>query len=280
MQNEMAALAGMMPGLAAMSGATLWASEEFSINGQDVTDLDVRLQPGMSMSGTVVFEGDDPQRPADASRAQITLIVADQEITTALDIAFSMFTGVIPGKAQKDRTFQVDGIAPGRYRSSALPPGVMSPLAAFGAPSPDGWALKSIVWNGRDIADGAIDIRQGDDLTGVVVTFTKTVTEISGRLLDAAGKPTSGLPIVVFSTKPSDWPGGTRRVVSAKPASDGTFKVTGLPAGEYDMCALIDLDKNDLYDPSFLEQLVASSFKIAVADGEKKTQDLKLGGGL
>ena len=36
---------------------------------------------------------------------------------------------------------------------------------------------------------------------------------------------------------------------------------------------------NLVYDPAFLEPLVPVSFKITIADGEKKTQDLRLGGG-
>jgi hypothetical protein len=39
------------------------------------------------------------------------------------------------------------------------------------------------------------------------------------------------------------------------------------------------LDQNQLYDPAFLESLVSGSFKIALTDGEKKTQDLTLASG-
>jgi hypothetical protein len=53
-----------------------------------------------------------------------------------------------------------------------------------------------------------------------------------------------------------------------------------LPAGDYYVCALTDLDPSDLYDPAFLDQLAPVSFKITLADGEKKVQNLKLGGSL
>ena len=56
--------------------------------------------------------------------------------------------------------------------------------------------------------------------------------------------------------------------LSVEPASDGTYKITGLPAGEYYVCALTDLDPNDLYDSAFLDQLVAGAFKITLAAGE------------
>jgi hypothetical protein len=98
-------------------------------------------------------------------------------------------------------------------------------------------------------------------------------------VFDGAGRVTPNFPIIVFSTDRSYWTLGSRRVQQARPASDGKFKVTGLPAGEYFVCAVTAVERTEVYDPAFLEQLVGVSFKITIADGEKKTQDLKLGGG-
>ena len=72
----------------------------------------------------------------------------------------------------------------------------------------------------------------------------------------------------------------TRRIQQARPASDGKYKVVGLPPGEYYVCAVTDLDPEDLYNSSFLDQLrAATQFKVTLGDGEKKVQDLRLGGG-
>ena len=98
-------------------------------------------------------------------------------------------------------------------------------------------------------------------------------------MFDGAGRVTPNFPIVVFATDRAYWTLGSRRVQTARPASDGKFKVTGLPAGEYYVCAVTAVDRTEVYDPAFLEPLVAVSFKITIADGEKKTQDLRLGGG-
>ena len=54
--------------------------------------------------------------------------------------------------------------------------------------------------------------------------------------------------------------------------------MSGLPAGEYYVAAVTELEPGDLADPAFLEQLAAAAFKITLADGEKKQQDVKLGG--
>lgn len=257
-------------------GPTLWAAEDLVIDGRDITGLTLQLQTGSGLSGKIVFEGDDPQSPADASRVTVTANDASRESHSALD----MFAGMLQGSAgggAKDGTFNVSGLAPGSYRVSFGAPGNMAMFGISMGSSP--WVLKSAMLGDIDVADAAIDVRAGQDVTGIVATFTKAATQISGRLQDAAGRPVSGFPIVVFPADRARWSPGSRRIVSAKPASDGTYKVTGLPAGDYFLCALTDLDPNDLYDAAFLDQLVAGALKITLADGEKKVQDLRLGSG-
>jgi hypothetical protein len=52
----------------------------------------------------------------------------------------------------------------------------------------------------------------------------------------------------------------------------------GLPAGEYYVGAVTTLDLEDLFDPLFLQQIVPIAFRITLAEGETRQQDLKLGG--
>ena len=44
------------------------------------------------------------------------------------------------------------------------------------------------------------------------------------------------------------------------------------------MAAVTDYEYTDLVDASFLEQLTAGAFKITLAEGEKKVQDIRMGG--
>jgi hypothetical protein len=106
--------------------------------------------------------------------------------------------------------------------------------------------------------------------------MTDKPTEISGAVTDQAGRPTGSFPIIVFSTDRLYWTVGSRRVKQARPASNGKFKVNGLPPGEYFVCAVTDLDPEDLYNPAFLDQLAAAAYKIKLADGQKLVQDLQL----
>jgi hypothetical protein len=150
----------------------------------------------------------------------------------------------------------------------------------MGQPLPGStWTLKSAMFNGRDVSDLPFDLRPSEEAAGMVVTFTDRPTEISGSVVDRAGRPAPGFPIVVFSTDRAYWTVGSRRIQQVRPSSDGKYKLAGLPAGEYYVCAVTDLDQGQLYDPAALDALAAGSFKITLADGEKKVQDLKLAGG-
>ena len=44
------------------------------------------------------------------------------------------------------------------------------------------------------------------------------------------------------------------------------------------LVAVADLTQFDWMDPAILEQLAAASFKLTIADGEKKVQDLRIAG--
>ena len=177
-----------------------------------------------------------------------------------------------------DGTFSATGIAPGLYRFLAQP-GFLGNLSPSAVASAGGWVVKSAMVGGRDIADAVLEVKAGEDVSGVVVTFTDQPTELSGRVYDQAGRVTADFPIVIVSTDRTTWVSDSRRVQVVRPATDGRFVATGLPAGEYYLAAVTAIEPDQLVDPSFLEQLAAVAIRLAIADGEKKTQDVKLAGG-
>ena len=69
-----------------------------------------------------------------------------------------------------------------------------------------------------------------------------------------------------------------RAIETRDRSADGRFVFADLPPGEYLIAALTDLDPIDLQDPAFLEQIASAGAKVTIAEGEKKVQDLKMGG--
>ena len=271
--DEMRRMMAMVPGMGGSGAGTHWASQEITVDGRDISGLTLRLQPGMTLGGKFVFDATSLRPPEDLSRVRLSLSTASGN-TSAIEIAMSlMFSST--ATTESDGTFAAKSLPPGRYRMN-----VAAPNLRISATSPGtGWMLKSIMWNGRDVADLPLEVEAGRDVTGLVVTLTDRPTELSGSVLDQAGRPTADFPIIVFSTDRTFWTTGSRRVQQGRPANTGQYLIAGLPAGEYFVCAVTDLEPGDLYDPVFLEQLIPGSFKISLAEAEKKVQDLKLAGG-
>jgi hypothetical protein len=266
-----------MAASASVGGASgdWWALQDLDVDGRDVPDVLLSMQLGMTVSGRVAFESSSRPAPTadDVLRARATFVPILTR-SAAVDAIASGSSGVTATVAA-DGTFMATGIAPGPYRVRFTVSGMrVSPSA-----STDGWSLRSVMVGGVDIADRTLDIKPRENIRGVVATFTDRPTELSGTLMDQANRAAPGYPIIVFSTDRRDWRAGSRRVVEARPSTDGKFRLVGLPAGAYYVCAVVDLDPSALDDPSFLEQLVPSALTVTLTDGVSIVQNVKLGGG-
>ena len=257
-------------------GGTHWASEDITVAGRDITDLTLVLKPSLSVTGKVIYEASRLKAPEDMTSVRLAVTSVTDEPASAVATLVQSMLGGSSATVAADGTFVAKGLVPGKYRIMAAG-GVLASLSP--TDRVDSWTLKSVMAGGRDVADTGVDVK--DNVSNVIVTFTDQPSELTGTVFDQAGRVTPEFPIVVFSVDKTYWVGGSRRVTQARPASDGTFKVTGLPAGEYYVCAVTAVEQSELADPAFLEQLAASSYKIKITmrAGEKTVQDLKLGGG-
>ena len=269
----------MAEAMAMFGGAvgTHWASEEINVSGRDITDVTLVLKPALTVTGKVVYDASTMKPPEDMTTVRLAVSSMGNDAASPIETLVQSMLGGSSVTVSADGTFVAKGLSPGRYRIMTAS-GVLASLAP--SEGLEGtWTLKSVMAGGRDVADTGLDVK--DNVSNVVVTFTDKPSELSGTVFDQQGRVTPEFPIVIFSTDKASWVSGSRRVKQARPASDGTFKVTGLPAGEYFVCAVIAVEQSELADPEFLEQLAASSYKIKITmrDGQKTVQDLKLGGG-
>jgi hypothetical protein len=196
--------------------------------------------------------------------------------------------GVAPAvQSDAGGRFTIAGVSPGRYTLSAtvLAPGQTTPDGGLGRggrgaqATNSGWTLKSAVVDGLDILDFPVDVGPNQNLSNVLVTFTNRTQELSGTIQDAAGRPTSDFTIIVFATDNRYWLPQSRRIASARPGTDGRFLVRGLPAGDYRLTAVTDVEPGEWYDPAFLSQVGASSIPVSLVEGDRKVQDIRLAGG-
>lgn len=247
-----AALASM--GIGPASGLSWWGMSDVSTTGADVSGLTISMQPAMSFSGQFVTKGS--ALPPEPSRLRVTFGPA----TPGAGVPRGLLA-----TADAEGRFRVDGVIPGRYRLSVQAPGPV-------------WSVRSAILDDRDIIDAPFDVRAGQHITGVTITLTDSPAELSGRLTDASARPMQ-LYVLVFSADRSLWGTATRRVASARARETGDYSFNGLPPGEYFLCALTEIDTTRVSaDPAYLEELAPLSIKLSIGEGEKKRQDLRVGG--
>ncbi len=140
--------------------------------------------------------------------------------------------------------------------------------------APSGWALKSIVLEGQDITDTPFDFKSGRDLTGMAVTLTDRLTELSGTVRDSRGQPVKDYVLVVFPEDTRLWGGQSRFVRTARPNQDGLYDIKGLPAARYLAAVVESLENGTQNDPAVLGQLKAKARSFGLADGQTVTLDL------
>jgi hypothetical protein len=111
------------------------------------------------------------------------------------------------------------------------------------------------------------------------IVFTDRLAQVSGSVQNAAGGATTDSTVVLFPTDQTLWLPQSRRIQGVRPSADGTYSFRSLPPGEYHLAAIDDVEPGEWFDPAFLQRLLPAAMKIAVADGEQKVQDIRIGGG-
>jgi hypothetical protein len=249
-------------------GPAMWGRATLSVTGADVDRLEVRVEPGPALSGRIEFTGGALKPPADLTQLQVTLI-APASVVRRTGTAVAGALTVPPVNVNADGTFMIEGIPPGAYQFQVTGTGV----------SGAEWWPRSLVAGDRDLLDRLIEVGVGSPTMGAVLAMSDRHTELSGRLQTPTGQPASDVFVIAFSADRRMWGPGARRVRAVRPGVDGLFSIADLPPGDYLLGAVTDVDADEWQRPAFLEQLAPASIKITIGEGEKRVQDLRLGGG-
>ena len=245
-----------MPRLDMFQAPLRWATVPLAVGRDDIADLSITLQGGLRVIGRVEFEGVS-QRPTGARLTQIPVLVEPASNTSRLPSG--------TGRFDSTGQFGAFGLPGGRY------------LVRVGA-TPPGWYLKSVTYNGREVTETPLDL-ESTDAIGVVFTLTDRLTEMTGTVRNAVGTSDAGATVIVFPSDAQTWSGSwlnPRQFRSARVEPTGAFKISPLPAGDYYVAALPDEVSRDWQEPAFLDALSRVASRVRIAEGEKKTQDLRV----
>jgi RimJ/RimL family protein N-acetyltransferase len=107
--------------------------------------------------------------------------------------------------------------------------------------------------------------------------FRDLPTTISGKLVDRRGRPAPKYVVVIFATDGTHWTTDAGRVQHTRPESNGQYTVSGLPAGDYFVGAVTELEPDDLGDTAFLKMLAKSATRVTLDAGARRVLDLQIG---
>lgn len=245
----------------------LWAQVQVDVSASDVTGLELRLQPALTVSGRIAFDGKTLPPPANLASVRLTLAPPGGSGGGMANLTnYGLGTTVVVN-ADEDGFFQA-GLIPGAYMASAFIPG-NTPAT--------GWALRSVLIGGVDAVDVPVSI-DGAMAREIVFTFSDRHSELAGTISTPAGQPATEYYVVAMPADRTLWRPGSRRMKMARPSTAGRYVFTDLPPGDYLIGAVTDFAASDFGDRTILSQLADAAVKVTLTDGAKVVQDLRIGG--
>jgi hypothetical protein len=228
------------------------ASIDLSVEGSDVKDLVLAQKVGSTVTGSVITD-DGGVPPFPSSGVRVMLVAGSENVLPT----------VYYNAVSTDWSFKLSNLGgPFMFRIRGIP---------------DDWTLAAVRLNDRDITDAPWDVpMRGQELSGLQIVVTQKIGKVSGTVADSRGAPTSAATVVIFSDEPELWIPGSRFVRTTRPGADGTFSISGLPAGTYRAIARDFIEDGQWEDRKFLEEARADAVRFVLSDGGVETISLKV----
>jgi protocatechuate 3,4-dioxygenase beta subunit len=139
---------------------------------------------------------------------------------------------------------------------------------------PTDWYLHAVRLHDLDVTDNGFDV-SSSGVSDVVVELTTKQSGATGKVLDENGQPLRDVWVVMFAQDPQRWGMPTRYVSATRPNLNDVYTAQ-VPAGDYFIAALTDIEPGEWSDPDVLATLRDRAMRVTIVDGERKTVDLKL----
>jgi hypothetical protein len=243
---------GSKPGVTASAGA--WAEERVDLRSGVSATVTLTLRPPLKLRGRVEFRS--RSAPVDPTAIVVGL--------TTLELPNRPRPVHLPsrGRVDANRTFEISRVLPGDFQ--------------FVVSSPDGrWSLQSADSAQGDLL-GVLSITGATPLPDVVLVLTDQPTLLYGHVAGLHASGVDAYSVVAFPSSRELWDAYSSRISVSRLASDNTFKLAGLPPGDY----LVALASRPLAAPwtqEILEELSVYAISIRLGEGQTVKQDLRAG---
>jgi hypothetical protein len=220
------------------------------VGAVDVDNVVVVTSAGWSMSGQVITDaGAPPAFAPDRVSVVGRMVVAARNPRQGF------------GQVKEDWTFSIADIFGAARLSVRLP---------------DEWTVKAIRHEGREIGDAPIEMKSGEQMSGVQIMISDRVTRVAGQVVNGKSAASADGTVIVFSSETEKWFQDSRFVRAARPDQQGAFDVKGLPPGDY-LAVAVDYVQDGMWnDPEFLESMWRDAQKLSLVDGRSEAIQLKL----
>jgi hypothetical protein len=240
-------------------GSREFASAFVIVGNTDPVPVQLRMSAGATLNGRVVYEG-MPTPPAQG----VVLLARPADFDRGPLIG----AGPMGFTLRPDSTFEYKGVFGPTYLSVSLR-------------QPE-WYVKSIVFKGQDLTDAPFDFGLGGTFNDIEVVVSVAGAVVAGRVVDERAASVTDYSLLIFSTLRDRWTGlGSRWVRTARPLQDGTFRVPGLPPGDYWAAAIERMDGlpgggSAPPEADVLEQLSSRATRITLGEGQQQDVTLRL----
>ena len=214
------------------------------VSGEDIDGLVIQMHPAATVKGYFSFDG---AKPPSGRWTQFRVGLADE--------------GGFPrvSTISNDWTFEAGDLTGTGVLRLQQPP--------------SDWFLRAVLLDGKDVTDTPLDFRAYDGKT-IEVAITQRFAEVTGIVVDPAGRPVGDYVVVAFPDDRAQWTPHSRFILTARPDQNGRFTIRGLRAGGYFVRAVRYLAPGQERDPATLDRLRSGATALAVA--EEQSQTLRL----
>jgi hypothetical protein len=217
----------------------------------------LQLRPLGSIGGLLLFEPGDTQATADGP----AFMTVRAESATGRASAGRLSNALPPN--DPERRFLFDALVADQYVLRGVAPG---------------WMVKSITYDGRDYTHSPFDASVRSTFSDVRVTFTSAVPVLRGTVRGRLTGASVDSAVIAYPIESDQWTNyglSPSRIRSVLSTDRGSYRIEGLPAGEYYM-AVVSRDEADAWqDPSFFQKMAPRATRVRIGWGEEKTQDLQ-----
>ncbi len=162
-------------------GSAASATRKISVKGSDVTGIELKLLPLASIAGRIVLEPSDKKDCPITRRGVIEEISLTYQRDSGRDEADTRTIGNSETAPDEKSEFVWQDLLAGRYRLAAQLPSehwYVNALTVTAKPT----AAKTLAAKPLDVARQGLDVKAGEQLTGLTVTIAQGAAELRGRV--------------------------------------------------------------------------------------------------